>query len=372
MSVNNLKIEEGSLHLLVAFDLGFEIRLSQLPVLFGTRMRDPVRYNFLNRASSRDPQPVRIKFDSVNFSFGGEWKKEFQVFGTFFDLGALSLEFIAPLSENFEKLPELSASIHSNKDFLTAAKKIAESILETARPAVVNADFFSSPSVFSVVNIQRLSQATNFQSIQSNLGPVIAKILRLSDEPIGTSEIMRTLSPNVTYSDDDVVFASSRAAVIFDETSSEVIDIIELANVQALELSFIDGRLDRTIQSLYEEPNQGEGFWSRFTSLSDRLTKRLHMTSLDSTILVDRVEQMFKFATDSYLVQIHELCVQKMFLKSFSSAIDRKLQTIRDVTNDRRSLSSTSRMEFLEWIIIILIAIGTAPSIWQIVADWLN
>jgi hypothetical protein len=45
--------------------------------------------------------------------------------------------------------------------------------------------------------------------------------------------------------------------------------------------------------------------------------------------------------------------------------VDRKLGTIRSIVNDQRDLASSIRMEFLEWIIIILIFIGTVPVLFQ-------
>jgi hypothetical protein len=75
------------------------------------------------------------------------------------------------------------------------------------------------------------------------------------------------------------------------------------------------------------------------------------------------VEQSYKFSQDSYRVRIHELAVQQMFLPAFSQAIDKKLAAVRDVISDMRDRAATHRMELLEWIIILLILVGTLPAI---------
>jgi hypothetical protein len=278
----------------------------------------------------------------------------------------VSLEFITPLTESLDELPRTLEELHSSKEFADVAKSLAETLARTAAPAIVNPEPLSMSSVFSVVSINKLQPDLKAAQIVEHLGPRLAMALRTSEDPVGSSEILRTLSPYITYSDEDIVFVSPRVAIVFDETASEVIDVFELANVQFLELSYIDHRLDRVLLSLYDDPSQKAGWFGlRLSNPFERQARRLHTISLDSTILVDRVEQIFKFATDSYLVQIHELCVQKMFLQQLSRAVDRKLSTIRSIVNDQRDLASSIRMEFLEWIIIILIFIGTVPVIFQ-------
>ena len=358
----DLQIQEASLHVFAAFDVGFEIRMSQIPVLFGSRTRDPVGYNFLNRTIGRDTHPIRISMDPIEIKVQGH-RRIFQVYCTFFDLGSLSLELICPLNHHLTELPRLAADLQNSKELLAESRRLAEEIHSIAKPAIVNPDLFPTPSIFTVFNIRRLNTVTRVQTVIDTYGPLIAKTLRLSDEPIGQSEVNRTLNPHITYSDEDIVFTSANVAIVFDETSAEVIDVFELANVQSLELRFIDARLDRTLQGLYEETEQKRSAWGTLPNIFETQSRRLNTIHLDSTIIAERVEQSFKFANDSYLVRIHELCVQKMFLNSLSRGIDRKLQAIRDINTDQRDRASSIRMEILEWIIIALIGFDVIPKI---------
>ncbi len=102
-------------------------------------------------------------------------------------------------------------------------------------------------------------------------------------------------------------------------------------------------------------------FWTRLFNLSELNLKALNTIHLDSLIIAERVEQSFKLASDNYLTRIHELCVNTMFLRVLSDGIDRKLSAIRDISNDIQDRDANIRMETLEWIIIILILIGTIP-----------
>jgi hypothetical protein len=355
-------VEEASLHVLVAFDIGFEIRLPLIPSLFADRPQDKSGYGFLYSPIGREGRPVRIAFEPEEIKVQGKAKK-CQIFATFFDVGAISLEMIFPLQAEFEEMPRIAFEVQNSIELKEKAQALAERIAQQARAAVINYDFFPRPSTFAVFNIRRLAEPVQVQSILDHLGVFVAKTLRVSDEPIGASEVTRTLNPNVTYSDADVVFTSANVAMVFDETSNEVIDLFELVNVQALELRFIDARLDRTLLSLYEE-NEQHGRWrGRFPNLLERQARRLNTTHLDSTIIVERVEQGFKFAQDSHMVRIHELCVRNMFLQNLSRGIDRKLQAVRDIFNDQMNRAHSMRMEILEWIIVALIAIEAIPAL---------
>ncbi len=364
--IQGLEIEEARLHLLVSFDVGFEIRLSQIPVLFGTFQRDPVGFNFLARSIGRDTQPVRIVYDSLSLHLGGK-NRLFQTYVTFFDVGSISIELTCPLESKLEDLPKMAMEIHASKDLISEARRVAQSVFEKSQGAIVAPSFFPNPSIFSVFNIQKLNQNWTYQNVVEKLGPTIAQTLRVSDEAIGGVEVQRTLTPFISYSDEDVVFMSSNVAVIFDETSSEVVDIFGLLNMQYLELRFIDARLDKTLQELYDESDQKTNFFKLISDVIDRNANRLNTIHLDSAIIVERVELSFKFANDSYLVRIYELCVQKMFLNSYSQGIERKLRVIRDIMTDRRNRANTLRMEVLEWLIVALIAVDVVPNLIKLI-----
>lgn len=359
-------IQDGSLHIFLAFDIGFEIKISQISALFPKQSRDPVGYNFLNRSIGRDTLPIRLIFDPVQLNFSGI-TRTFQCYATFFDIGALSLEFICEIQESVGTLPGFVLEVQNSKELKAVAQKIAEDIFKISKPAVMAADFFATPLLFTVFNIRELSPRIPTEALlRESLGVTIAQTLRSSLEPIGQAEIDRTLNPSIAYSDDDTVFVSSNVAVIFDQNSNEVIDVFELLNVQSLELRFIDAKLDKTLQSLYEATEQREHGWRKLIDLFETQSRKLNSIHLDSTIIVERVQQSYKFATDSYLVRIYELCVHRMFLTLFSTGIDKKLQVIRDIINDRRDRATSVRMEVIEWIVVILIAVDMLPKLFSI------
>ncbi len=369
ISSRDLKIKSGSLHIHTAFDLGFEIRPSKLIEIVSRQWKDmAVKFRPVSQSINRSLEPIRIGLQPIEFEIFNR-PKAFQVFATFFEVGALSLEFIAPLDGSFDELPRYAEELENSPSLIAGATKAAEEIFRVIRPAIVNPEFYRNPSSHFVFAIHEMNRSLSFSETQEILGREIAKTLKASNEPIGANETKRTLQQVVTYSDNDIVFISSLSGIIFDEDPDETIDILELANVQILELRFIDARLDRALLSLYEEEtSKRTGFWKSLMSIfskgsSEISAKRLNMIHLDSVLIAERVEQSFKLASDNYLAQIHELAVSAMLLRAFTKGIERKLGNLRDIVNDIQGRQSGSRMELLEWIIIILILIGTLPTL---------
>jgi|GEM_PF-1199066 len=362
-------IEKGSLHIHLAFDVGFEIETKKLIELVGTRLA--ARANEMRPLSvsiNRELQPIRIAFDPVEFQLQGE-AVPFQVYVTFYELGAMSFEYVCPLHSDFEMLPQFAEQLENNDELVKSTRGLSKEIFEIIKPAVKGAELSIQPSVHYVFNIEKLSEPISVEALLGTYGTTIAKTLKASSEPIGNNEVRRTLQSVVTYSDQDLVFVTAKNAIVFDEDGLEAVDILELANMQALELRLIDSKLDRTLVNLYET-NLHKKIWfqrfvARFIDSETLNLKVLNTIHLDSLIIADRVEQSFKLATDHYLARIHELCVNALFLRTLSAGIDRKLSTIRDISNDIQDREAAIRMETLEWIIIILILIGTLPMFFK-------
>ncbi len=364
----DLRIKRGSVHIHVAYDVGFEIRPSKLLEIVAKNWKAlAVKYRPVSQSINRSLEPIRIGLQPIEIELFNR-PKAVQVFATFFEVGALSLEFICTLEGAFEELPAIAEDLEKSPSLLTAAAKLGNEVFQVIKPAIVNPEFFPTPSTHFVFAIQEMNRSLTLDETRTVLGRDIAKTLKASIEPIGANEIKRTLQQVITYSDVDMVFVSGTSGIIFDEDPDETIDILELANMQYLELSFIDSRLDRTLMSLYEEESsKRESFWKRAfeifgRSKGDVSAHKLNMIHLDSLLIAEKVEQSFKLASDNYLAQIHEVAVNAMLLRALTKGIERKMGNLRDIVNDIQGRQSTSRMELLEWIIIILILLGTLPT----------
>lgn len=79
---------------------------------------------------------------------------------------------------------------------------------------------------------------------------------------------------------------------------------------------------------------------------------------MDSAILFERVTNTLKLLGDQYLARVYRLAAQRFHLQSWDTTILRKLDTLDNLYDKMAGQTGNRRMEILEWIIIILIAIS--------------
>lgn len=356
-------IQDGSLRVLMAFDAGFEIRLSQIPALFPTRTRVPNRHKLTSRAWGRHTQPICFRYDPVEIYIQGQMRS-FETQVTFFDIGAMAIELKTNLESDFAELPRLAEAIAASRDLVHAGRDLAQNIFVQAKDAIQKPDLFLDPAVFSLFHIKDWGSQVKVEKLIEAKGLDLAMTLRSSTDPMSQNEAHRSFSSFVSYSDYDGVYGSENVGIIIDNgETEEVLDVFELANVQMVELGFLDKTLERVLTDLYEEKNQKKSWITKILRSADREAERLNSVHIDATLVMERVEQGFKLAPDPYLFRIYELVVQKRYLNSHVKALDRKLGAIRDIFSDQRSRASNLRMEILEIIIIILIAVSIIPMI---------
>lgn len=80
---------------------------------------------------------------------------------------------------------------------------------------------------------------------------------------------------------------------------------------------------------------------------------------LDLSELLYENEQLLG---DQYLARVYRLVSQRFHLEAWDASILRKLQTLDSIYGKMSDRAGTRRMEYLEWIIIILIAVSIAVS----------
>jgi uncharacterized Rmd1/YagE family protein len=70
------------------------------------------------------------------------------------------------------------------------------------------------------------------------------------------------------------------------------------------------------------------------------------------------VTNALKLVGDQYLARLYRMAAQRMRLPEWDASIARKLQTAESIYQRLSDQASTIRLEVLEWIIIVLIAVS--------------
>jgi hypothetical protein len=158
------------------------------------------------------------------------------------------------------------------------------------------------------------------------------------------------------YTDDLVVLTWDRAFIYEPRGDSDVIDVLEVANAQLLEMRYYDELLDDELPRMYDLVET-----TRRTSslLSSRrfahLARRLYTLVAEVTELTEKVDNALQVTEDVYLARIYTAALDLFRVHVVSAAVDRKLAIIRDTYAALYEEASGGRAALMELAIVVLI-----------------
>ena len=152
------------------------------------------------------------------------------------------------------------------------------------------------------------------------------------------------------------------AALLFGPETDDVRAVLEFANVELLELRHLDQQLDDALNEAYDLISQRVWRRLRLPGTFEAALHRIAQLQVDRAILFERVTNALKLLGDQYLARVHRLTSDRFHFASWDENIIRKLQTLDSIYGKMTDRSASRRMEVLEWVIIILIAISIIVS----------
>jgi hypothetical protein len=160
------------------------------------------------------------------------------------------------------------------------------------------------------------------------------------------------------YTDDLVVLTWDRAFIYEPRGDADVIDVLEVANAQLLEMRYYDELLDAELPRMYDLVEAARRRWSipgarRFADLA----RRLYTMVAEVTELTEKVDNALQVTEDVYLARIYAAALELYRVPTVSAAVDRKLSIIRDTYTALYDEASSSRSGLLEIIIVVMIAV---------------
>lgn len=172
--------------------------------------------------------------------------------------------------------------------------------------------------------------------------------------PQSSAELMRSA---FSYFQDDLVVVTWDRAFVYDpRRDADVIDIIEVANAQLLEMRYYDELLDAELARMYDMVAGARGGLSLVASRrAVRLARRLYALVAEVTELTEKVENSLQVTEDVYLARVYGAVLELSGMPKLSAAVDRKLAIVRDTYTALYDEASSRRAELLELAIVLLI-----------------
>jgi hypothetical protein len=347
------KTLQGSVLVLIQFDVCEEIKLDALRDIFGARRQE---------ASFKHPAPGYVRFQRPPvvepveplILESGE-RLDVQI--KYYDYGVLSVVFELPFSGDWDTLVRLASRWVWDTDFTSFAQKIVKQKIERARPALIklydswlHEDYF----VFHVRDIAGNPTAAELLAAQ---GGRIAQIVRGENVPLSDGEQQEIMQSKISYYPNDLAVISWNGAFLYDSTAGAetVIQLLEYANSQLLEFRHYDELLTRELASVYDFMDHGSGIWARWRTA--RRASRLHTVLLDVDELTERADNAIKFLSDMFSARLYKVAAQKIGVTDYKDLVNQKVQTAEELYRFMVDQFHQSRAFVLELMVVIILII---------------
>jgi hypothetical protein len=352
-AISQTKTLQGSVLVLIQFDVCEEINLDSLRDIFGARRQE---------ASFKHPAPGYVRFQRPPvvepveplILESGE-RLDVQI--KYYDYGVLSVVFELPFSGDWDTLVRLASRWVWDTDFTSFAQKIVKQKIERARPALVklydswlHEDYF----VFHVRDIAGNPSAAELLSAQ---GGRIAQIVRGENVPLSDGEQQEIMQSKISYYPNDLAVISWNGAFLYDSTAGAetVIQLLEYANSQLLEFRHYDELLTRELASVYDFMDHGSGIWARWRTA--KRASRLHTVLLDVDELTERADNAIKFLSDMFSARLYKVAASKIGVSDYKDLVNQKVHTAEELYRFMVDQFHQSRAFVLELMVVIILII---------------
>ncbi len=350
-----MKIAAGAVRAFYLFDVADTINLAALRTVEGegfTPADIPLRPH-QSSGSLQFPTPPLV----ARFAEGKLGDLSYSLRAKFFDYGVISLRYDFPFAGAWEDLEEIASRIRRNEELLAAANQTVARICDELNGAL---DDRHAPLVedYLIIEVDRFEPRLDAELLLHDHSEAMANILLGESGSLSQGEIEESLRTRFSYYADDLTIVQWDTAFVYDrrESSDAIADILEFANSQLLELRTYDALLDRELDTIYaEQPGQ------RARSVLGRreadLAANVRYLIVDVLELIDRSSNALKVVGDAYYARIYRAAGTRLGLADWQRQIDSKLASVGDIYRFFIDQARGRRDDFLEVIVILLIAI---------------
>ncbi len=356
---NNFHIRDGRCIVVFAYDVGASIRIEEAEQrITATKQRGRIkRKRPAPEYFDYHPLPLRITQEREPISLGTHHTLR-TVETVLYDFGAIMVTYQIPLAGPFASLLPLSEVLYENLQLLEGTLRHVQALLTTLGPAIEKPNLSEFAEDYAIFHIFSTQPALDLSQFVSQHGPLLSQILRCEDQPLSEQEIRDATTSQIAFGTQDLTLIDWNAALMIGEEMDDVLAVLEFANVELVERRFLDHQLDEALDEAYGALTQETRHGFRWPGSSDANLRRIAGMQVDSALLFERVTNTLKLFGDQYLARVSRLASQRFHLQSWDTSILRKLDTLDNLYDKMAGQTVNRRMEILEWIIIILIAIS--------------
>jgi hypothetical protein len=350
-------VHSGVCYAFFAYEAAFSINLDRAEQrIHQTTQRETIPHK--RRAPSYfeyQPPPLRVTQPIAPLSLGNYRSRE-SVDLVIYDFGAVSVVYSLPLEGGLSDLLGLSEELYDNQALLSDSRRRVEEILKVMGDAAAEAKLADVVEDYVVFQVEALNPPLNAADLCSKYPQQIAQVLRAERQPLSEQEVEDALSSRISFGSHDIAIIDWNASLLLDREGDDIRAVLEFANVELVEMRYLDQKLDRALDQAYETLLRRSWDWRAMGGSYSSDLRRVAQLQVDSAILFEGVNNTLKLLGDQYLARVYRMVSKRFHLADWDTSILRKLETLESIYEKISDQVSNRRMEMLEWVIIILIA----------------
>jgi len=345
---------QGSVLVLIQFDVCEEIRLERLQQIFGARKLEhpPLKHPAPGYIRYERP-PLVEPIEPLELDSGERLEGKIK----YYDYGVVSVVFELPFSGDWDTLIRLGSRWVWDVDFAGHASRIAREKLKRAAPALVKpyTDWLSED--YFIFHVRQLAGNPTAAELVASDGARLAQIVRGETVQLSEGERHEILQSRISYYTNDLTVIGWNAAFLYDSAAGAetAIQLLEYANSQLLEFRHYDELLTHELESVYAALDKGTGLLARWRLA--RAATKLHTVLLDVAELTEHADNAIKFLSDMFSARLYKLAASKVGVPDYKDLVTQKVRTAEELYRFMVDQFNQSRAFFLELTVVVILVI---------------
>ncbi len=276
-----------------------------------------------------------------------------------FDHGAASIILRVPVEAGtgLESLISLADELYDS----TALEELALELIESVRKMIASAcqgpHLWEQNESYTILFVERVAGNPTAEELVARADLARVLLGEVDRKPLSLREREAVTQARFSYTVEDLAVIDWNSAFVYEPSgSSDIPDLLEVANAQLLEFRYYDYLLDAHIARIHDEVQARRGGWSTlFSSPYRRLARETLTTLVDLNEFIERVENSLKIIGDFYLAKVYEAGVKRMRIPAWQASVTRKQQLLTQTYGLLKGEVDTARSHSLELTIVLLI-----------------
>jgi len=350
----------GSVHALFAFDVGAAVDLARARELVATpsasarllhRHRAPPYFQFT------DP-PLRLAAEPSQLAVPGTVGTP-MVEVSLYDFGGVTLRYSMSFEGELEDLVTLACELSDSELLRTEARQRIAALAEQIGAAIDRPAFAAAFEDYLIFHLEPAAGGRSGPELLRAAPQGLARVLRAERGPLSEAQVNDALQLTAAYGPMDLVLVDWNGSLVVDTEPADVVAVLELANLQLLEMRWLDTELDRALDTVYALVSRPASLGARLLpSIGREPLRQVARMQVDGALLFERVHNTLKLLGDPYLARVSRLAGQRFSLAEWNAAVLRKLDALESVYAKMHDHAAAVRMELLEWVIVLLIGVS--------------